>query len=272
MTTTAPASTGAHGDVRHPSRPARAAIYVGTVRHRRRSPAPSTFAPRLFLAYLDVGELPDALDGLPLWSARRRAPVCYRHRDYFDGGDEPLGTQVRDLVEARLGRRPGGPVYLLAHLRTFGWLFNPLTVYYCWQPGGRALDAIVLEVTNTPWHERQWYVLDARARRSSGRVAKAMHVSPFLPPDVEYRVSWTAPGERLTLQIEVWRDGHVLFDALLALQRRRLDRRNAIAVLVRYPWSTLRVSLGIYAQAARLFARRVPLYRHQSRKPRRSGS
>ena len=158
---TAHASPGS-GD--HPT----VAIYEGTVRHRRFVPL-REFAPKLFLAYLDVDALPGSLDRLPLWSARRPAPVRFRRRDFLDGTDRPLGAAVRDLVQARLGRRPTGPVHLLAQLRTFGWLFNPLAVYYCWTADGRALDAVVLEVTNTPWGERHWYVLDARKRRDHAR-------------------------------------------------------------------------------------------------------
>ncbi len=246
------------------------AIYEGTVRHRRFAPALREFAPRLFLAYLDVDALPGSLDRLPLWSARRPAPVHFRPRDFLDGTDRPLGAAVRDLVQARLGRRPTGPVHLLAQLRTFGWLFNPLAVYYCWTPDGRALDAIVLEVTNTPWGQRNWYVLDAQNNMSTTTTAKAMHVSPFLPMDVDYRITWTVPDTELTLRIEVERDHTPVFDAELALRRTAIDHRRAVTVLARYPMLPLRVSAGIYAKAARLFARGVPVYRHPSRRRERS--
>lgn len=244
------------------------AVYEGTARHRRVTPVAREFAPRLFLAYLDVDALPGSLDPLPGWSARRRAPVHFRRRDFLDGRDGPLGHAVRDLVERRLGWRPGGPVFLLAHLRTFGWQFNPLAVYYCWHADGRRLDAVVLEVTNTPWGERHWYVLDARDGAGTRTTAKAMHVSPFLPMGVDYHVSWTVPGDHLRLEIEVARAGTVMFSAGLALRRRVLDRRRAAGVLVRHPLMPLRVSLAIYRRALGLFLARVPLYRHPSRQAR----
>jgi DUF1365 family protein len=241
------------------------AVYEGTARHRRVTPVVREFSPRLFLAYLDVDALPGSLDRLPGWSARRAALVHFRRRDFLDGRPGPLGEAVRDLVEERLGRRPDGSVCLLAHLRTFGWLFNPLTVYYCWRADGRALDALVLEVTNTPWGERHWYVIDARADTGAHVTSKAMHVSPFLPLDVDYEVSWTAPGDQLHLDIGVVRSGETMFTAGLALRRRALDRKNALAVLVRHPVQPLRVSLAIYRQAAALFLARMPVYRHPSR-------
>ena len=167
------------------------------MRHRRHADA-SEFAPRLFLAYLDVDALPGSLDRVPGLVGpppragalpaprlpRRRRPAARRRR---------CATSSRSASAAD----PTGPVTLLAHLRTFGWLFNPLAVYYCWTAGGDALDAVVLEVTNTPWGERHWYVLDARDGETPTTVAKAMHVSPFLPMDVEYRITWTTPGDDL---------------------------------------------------------------------------
>ncbi len=239
------------------------ALYEGTARHHRATPIVREFAPRLFLAYLDVDALPGTLDSLPGWSGRHRAPVRFDRRDFFDGGDGPLGDAVRDLVVQRLGRRPGGAVHLLAQLRTFGWLFNPLSVYYCWDQAGHTLDAVVLEVTNTPWGQRHWYVLDARDHGEAPTMEKAMYVSPFLPMDVDYRVTWTPPGEALELDIQVLREGTTIFSAGLRLRRTVLDRRHAITVLVRYPLLTLRVSLAIYRKAASLFLARVPRYRHQ---------
>jgi cyclopropane-fatty-acyl-phospholipid synthase len=244
------------------------ALYEGTARHRHHEPVAREFAPQLFMAYLDVDALPASLDGFPLWSARRAAPVRFQNRDFFDGRDEPLGPAVRDLVAARLGRRPQGPIFLLAHLRTFGWLFNPLAVYYCWSPNGQSLDAIVLEVTNTPWHERCWYVFDARNDTTTASTPKAMHVSPFLPMDLEYRVSWTAPGAELQLRLDLAHDGAPVFDATLALRRVELDRHTAVAALARRPLMPQRVSTGIYTQAACLFAHGAPTYRHPERLPR----
>lgn len=242
-----------------------AAIYSGTVRHCRRADVARTFTPKLFLAYLDVDALPSSLDSVPMWSARRPAPVHFRRRDFFDGGTQPLGAAVRDLVEERLGRRPGGAIYLLAHLRTLGLLFNPLAVYYCWSANGAALDAIVLEVSNTPWGERTWYVFDARGGVTTASTPKAMHVSPFLPFDVDYRITWTVPGPGLSLRIDVERGGTRIFAAHLELRRSALDRRSAVAFPTRYPVMPLRGLIAIYREALRLFVKCVPLYRHGRR-------
>lgn len=242
-------------------------LYVGSVHHRRFGSVEHRFRFRLFYAYLDVDSLPEALDPLPLWSARRAAPVRFRRRDYLDGTDRPLGPAVRDLVEVRTGRRPTGPIRLLTQLRTAGWLFNPISVYYCFGPDGGALDAMVLEVTSTPWRERCWYVVAVDGDRPHGpwTFPKSMHVSPFLDMDLTYHLRAGRPAQRLDLHLEDRKDGRRLFAADLSLRRVPLDRRTALSVPARYPLLTWRISAAIYGHAARLWRKKAEVYRHPSR-------
>ena len=174
------------------------ALFEGTMRHRRFEPVSHAFGAELFFAFLDVDALPASLDRFPLWSARRAALLRFRRADYLDGTDRPLGDAVRDLVEARTGRRPTGPVRLLTQVRTAGWVFNPLSIYFCFSPDGDTVEAIVLEVTNTPWKERCWYVVEVTADRPNGpwEFPKAMHVSPFLDMDLTYRLRLHRPRRR----------------------------------------------------------------------------
>lgn len=131
-----------------------AALYEGTLRHRRYHPRPHRLRTPIFLAWLDLESVENDLDPLPWWSTSRRAWLRFRPEDYFDGRSAGLADGIRDLVADRLGARPHGPVYLLAHVRTAGWLFNPLTTYVCFASDGVTPEAVVFEVTNTPWHER----------------------------------------------------------------------------------------------------------------------
>ena len=254
-------------------RPA-SALYQGTVRHRRFGPVPHAFERSIALTLLDLDELDAVMDRLPLWSRRRWAPMQFRRRDYFDGGTAPLRDALGDLIEQRLGRRPRGPVRMLTHLRTWGWLFNPITVYWCFEPDGVTPDLVVLEVTNTPWGERAWYVVPAEQISGRGAVfPKTLHVSPFLDMDLDYRLSFSAPegatGENLDLRLEVLRDGRKVFDADVWLTRTELTARTGVVAVFRRPFETMRVSFGIHAQAVRLWAKGIPIVAHPKRKETR---
>lgn len=237
-------------------------IYEGVVTHRRRTPVEHAFGTRLFLMYLDLGELPQLFDDHPLWSARRRAVARFRRADYLGDPAVPLDTAVRDLVQERLGVRPIGPVRMLAHLRYLGHCFNPVVFYWCFDPDGERVEAVVAEVTNTPWGERHAYVVAGEGKADhvlESRQQKALHVSPFMAMEMQYRWRVATPAERLAVTIENRdADGTLVFDAQLALRRREISRSALTRVLVRHPAMTLRVLGGIYGQALRLRLKGAP--------------
>lgn len=240
-------------------------IYEGWVRHRRLRPVDHTFRVPLFLMYLDLDELPDLFRGRWLWSTRRPALARFRRRDYLGDPDRPLKDAVKDVVEERTGHRPRGPVRLLTHLRYFGYAFNPVSLYYCFDERER-VQAIVAEVSNTPWNERHLYVVD-RGDRESLRfeVPKEFHVSPFMAMDHDYEWAFNEPGPRLAVHMASRRRGELHFDATLGLRRRAINARSLARVLLRYPFMTLRVMAGIYWQAARLKWKRCPFHTHPAK-------
>ena len=248
----------------------KSALYVGTVRHRRFAPVEHAFRYRIFYAYFDLAELPEALDGLPGWSARRPAVARFARQDHLGDPAVPLDDAVRAYVESECGVRPEGAIRLLTLPRTLGVAFNPVSFYYCHRADG-SLGHIVAEVDNTPWGERHCYVVDAkRDNFGSGRVLrfrvpKKLHVSPFHPLTQEYEWSFNTPGRSLVAHMENWEAGARKSDATLVLRRRPLDRRNASLVLLGHPAVALSVLGGIYAQAARLWWKGAPYHPHPNK-------
>jgi DUF1365 family protein len=232
------------------------AIYSGHIRHRRFAIKHHEFSYRIAMAYIDLDELPTLLGG----RLTRTWPglVRFRRADYLGDSHAPLDKTVRDLVEQRIGTRPEGPIRLLTHLRTFGHCFNPVSFYYCFAPDGEQLEAIVAEVTNTPWGERHAYVLKAG---DAGGFDKALHVSPFMPMDQRYTWRAPAPGPTLSVQIESTQNSQKAFDATLGLKRRPLTQRS----LARHPGATLRMLALIYAHAVALKLKGVPVQPHPAR-------
>jgi uncharacterized protein len=250
------------------------AIYEGWVRHRRFEPIEHSFRYRFFLAYLDLAELPGVLDPFPLYSARRRAPARFRRSDYLGDPARPLDECVREVVAASGAPRPEGPVRLLTGLRYLGHSFNPVSFYYCFDPPGRAVQAVVAEVENIPWGERHAYVLERGGRTGqvlADELQKTHHVSPLMGMDQTYSFTASEPGERLQIHIESRpREAGTdptcptskTFDATLSLRRRELSRSLMLGLLARYPAASLGTVAKIYAQAARLKLKGARYYPH----------
>lgn len=245
------------------------ALYEGWVRHRRSADLAHEFRYPLALAYVDVDDLPHALAFAPLASANRRALLRLRRDDLLGDPDVPIGDAVRDHVAAHTGHRPAGPVRVLTALRSLGLGFNPVRFYYCFALGkeddDERLDAVVAEVTNTPWGQRHAYVLAPDADgRLTGVTPKQLHVSPFLPMTHDYHWRLTAPGRELVVHLESRTTTEPVeraFDATLRLRRRPLTYRTLASTLVRHPPQTLRIVAGIYGQALRLKLKGAPYHR-----------
>jgi len=245
----------------------RSGVYEGLVVHHRYAPVDHRFTYRIALVLLDLAEVDAVCRMHPLWSNEGRNAVTFRRADYLGDPDVPLDVAVRDLVEASTGARPEGPISVLTQLRTWGWLFNPITTYYCYDAAGAAVISTVVEVTNTPWHERTAYVLDGTGTH---RVAKGMHVSPFLPMGLTHRFSLGIPGDRLTLAVDDFDGDDLVFAASMSLVRRPAGRASQSRLLWRFPLMTVRVSLGIYRQAVALKRKGVPFHRHPDKVPVRA--
>lgn len=256
--------TAESADKAHRCRLTASAVYEGWVRHRRFEPVEHAFRYRLFLMYLDLGELPELLDPYPLFSARRPAPARFRRADFMGDPRRPLDACARDAVEAETGARPMGPVRLLTGLRYLGHSFNPVSFYYCFDKPGERVEAVLADVENIPWGERHAYVLSRGAREGpvlSDELDKAMHVSPLMGMDQTYAFRASEPSERLAVHIESRPRGGDTgasatpaksFDATLSLRRRELSRARLAGLLLRYPAMSLQVVAKIYAQSLRL--------------------
>lgn len=242
-------------------------IYEGRVRHTRSRPATHQFSYRMFMMYLDLDELPLLFEKRWFWSVSRPALARFRRGDHLGPGDQPLADAVRDLVGKQTGRRPGGPVRLLTNLSYFGYCFNPVSFYYCFAADGETLEYIVSEVNNTPWGERDTHVMDCESAATAGqawrfRPAKKMHVSPFMPMEIEYDWTLSRPAERLSVYMVNSKDGTRFFDAALVLNRTPITGRSLAAVLLRFPLQTFKIIVAIYWEALRLWVKRCPVYTH----------
>lgn len=242
-------------------------LYVGQVRHRRFSPRSHSFTYRLFMLYLDLDELPGLFDRFIFWSARKFNLAWFKRADHLGDSQQTLSNAVRKQVFAQTGRLPSGPIRLLTHLRYFGYGFNPVSFYYCFNANDDAIEFVVAEVNNTPWGEQQVYVYPVEQNKPSRcalvfRSDKEFHVSPFMPMDMTYVWRITPPGEALVVHIENHRNQKKVFDATLTMKVKPLDSFNLATVLLLYPLMTVKVVVLIYYEAVRLWLKKIPIYSH----------
>ena len=231
------------------------AIYSGVVSHARRGARAHAFSYRMYMLYLDLDELP----GLGLRSFRRS--------DYLGDPSRDLAGEVRDRVEAALGFRPAGPVRLLTHVRSLGYVFNPVSFYYCFDVGGQLLRAVVAEITNTPWGERHAYVLPAGPDGVVSSFDKAFHVSPFYPMEQAYDWRLPVPGQRLEVEMVNLEKGAEVFRARLSLRRKAFSASALRRAALLQPFMAWKVHAAIDWQALRLWVKGVPFHVHPARRP-----
>ncbi len=249
-------------------------FYRGRLWHRRHEPA-HAFSRDLLLALADV----DAIDAAPNGELglAGRWPISLRRRDHLaseasskargGGGTVTLRRAVAEIVLRRTGRAPSGKMFLVSQPRCFGLTFDPVSFVYCL--GDDGIEAVVAEVTNTPWGERIVYVLSDLEPDGKGALRcerpKAMHVSPFFGMDHDYVFALGPPDERLKLSITNHQRGRRVFEAGFDLRRVAAFGEAPAAAVLRHafmPWETL---FGIYTQAARLAWKRAPFHPHPSR-------
>jgi len=241
------------------------AIYFGTIRHRRSKPARHEFTYPLFMAFLDVDRIPELMRVSPLAGYNRFNWASFHERDHFGNPAMTLRQRlVADAAEQGI-RLPEGPIFMLTHLRYLGYTFNPISLFYCYNREGR-IETIMAEVNST-FGETHNYWLSAANQFASPdsrmyRCPKAMHVSPFMPMELDYRFVLPPPGEQLIAHMNTMDGERSSFDATLRLRREPWSAASLRRALLRFPWVTAKVIAAIHWEALRLYCKKVPVYTH----------
>ena len=238
------------------------ALYRGAVMHLRRRPKPHRLSYRVFWLLLDLAEIDDLDRRLRLFSRGRNNLLSFHDRDHGDGSGAALRSQVGALLaraEIDIGQ---GAIRLLTMPRVLGYVFNPISLYYCHKTDGR-LAAVVYEVTST-FGVRHAYVIpvpeeDQQAGVIRQGAAKALHVSPFLGMEMDYEFRGHAPGERLELTITGLDVEGPLITAVMRADRRPLQDRDLMAAAVALPLLTVKVVAAIHWEALKLWLKGVRL-------------
>ena len=239
-------------------------LFFGKVSHTRQHPIKHRFEYDTFMCYLDIDELGTVFNDSKYWSYNCRNLAWFNPKDYI-GRDSNIRTAIYDHIYEHTGQLFEGRIRLLTHLTYFGYCFNPVSFYYCFDDDEK-LQYIVSETNNTPWDERHVHVTQVGATQANQMVKdefqKTFHVSPFLDMDFMYRWQFNEPAEQLIINMDNFKNGDNWFNAYLELEAAPATARNFSRALRSYPFMTLKVITAIYWQALKLKLKGAKFYDH----------
>ncbi len=241
------------------------ALMKGDVYHTRLLPKRHQFQYPIAMLMLDVDEITSIFERHRWWSFERFNLISFKRKDYLGRHSGDLKTTVESLIFKRTGEQFSGKVYLLTHPRYFGFVFNPVSFYFCVNHQGQ-LDYVLADINNTPWDERYCYVLKADQKANTQAVIsvfdKQFHISPFMPMDIQYEWRFFWRDDELSIDMQLFRDHEKQFTADMTLKAESLNQKSMSRLPLDFPLQTLKIVWRIYWHALKLWLRKVPFYSH----------
>ncbi len=255
---TMPTTMAANG----PTPDAAAMLYVGDVMHARMKPVAHRFQYRVFTLLIDIDRLEEAARTSPLFSLGRFNLLSFDIRDHGRRDGSPLRPAVEAMLTAAGHPQPPRRILLLCYPKMLGYVFNPLSVYFCYGDDD-ALTAIVYEVRNT-FGELHPYVAPVRTGEAGPEGLrqerpKAFHVSPFIDMAQTYHFRLLPPGEAVRVRILETDAGGPTLAATFVGRARAFSTASILAECGRLPLMTLKIIAAIHLEALRLWWKGVPL-------------
>lgn len=226
-------------------------LYRGNVVHTRLKPMRHHFRYPAFFICFPLSRKAELRQGL--FGLERINLFSYHEADHGDGRDS--AAWVRGIL-ARFGVTADGEIWLQAQPRLLGFVFNPVSFWYCEDRDG-TLRAVVCEVNNT-FGEKHCYLLTAPgggaiSADTNLRAQKVFHVSPFFPVEGEYRFRFRLEQGRRTVRIDYWQSGEPVLMTALTGEARPLTAGELLGTVGRLGWATVMVVVRIHWQALKLW-------------------
>lgn len=241
-------------------------IYAGKIRHRRFTPKPHHFSYDLFMFFFDISKIEHAFKDMPEVTIEKFNWFSFRRKNYLVKPDVPLDQVARELIHDKFDVYPTGKIYLLTHLSCLNYCFNPMSLYLVFKEASDEIEYLIVEVTNTPWGERHFYLLANPLRPSKDiyqfRFKKELHVSPFMAMNYEYQFDLKVADNKIIVHMKNYHDDEVHFDATLSLSSELSPILKSERLFLRYPFMTQKVAAAIYWQAFKLWVKGIAFHPH----------
>ena len=239
-----------------------ASLYIGDVMHARLKPVGHRFRYRVMSMVIDIDRLAEAGRLSWLFGVNQHGIYSFHESDHGHRDGSPIRPYIETVLAQNGVDLTGGRVTLLCYPRLFGYVFNPLSIYYCYDRSG-ALAALIYEVRNTFGELHSYIRPITQGEVSSAGIRqiedKTFYVSPFIPMAMRYHFRLTEPGDHVRIRIlETDADGPLLAAAFSG-KRRALTTSTLVGMLVRLPFMTAKVIGGIHWEAMKLWLKGLPI-------------
>lgn len=247
-------------------------IYLGNINHRRFSPKYHSFNYKLYMLALDTAEIDAQQSSNWLFGFSTFNPLRFLEKDYLRSEPGTLNQRIRNKVTELGGNNKISRIIMLVQVRCFGIYFSPANFYFCYDEDNTC-TYMLAEVSNTPWNERHYYLVDLNNKDEKVN-EKYFQVSPFLDLNMSYFWQVKPPSDdsnNLAINIENKRinveNGNIdkLFDVNLFMQKKEFTQKNLLGVWCQLPVMTIKVVFSIYWQALKLFIKGIPFIGYQKK-------
>jgi DUF1365 family protein len=246
-------------------------IYQGNIIHRRFSPKAHSFDYTLYMLAIDLDDIEDIQKNVGVFGFSWFHPLRFVEKDYVKGEPFSLTERIKRKVVGLSGYSDVTRIVMLVQVRCFGLYFSPANFYFCYDKDNICTQMLA-EVSNTPWNERHYYLVDLLNKKKDNTSKKAFQVSPFMDMAMTYFWHVKPPSpihnsllvkiENKTVDEETG-EVNKLFDASLVMKKKPFTKKSLLAIWCQLPVMTLKIVLGIYWQALRLFAKKIPFIGYQ---------
>lgn len=245
-------------------------MYEADVFHMRTAPTQNKFQYKIFNFYIDLEEIDQLSHKSFLFSRNRWNLFSFYDKDHLQFGKDFVYENIKSFLEVSGVKEPIGKIYLLTNLRVLGYVFNPVSFYFCFDTTGNPLTAIA-EVGNT-FGEIKPYI--GLFQKGNGTIAnpdvyireqKNFYVSPFIPLDSEFEFRLNFPNEKLQIGVDSYENGKRILITSFIGKKIRFQTKYLLKLFIQFPFITVKIITLIHWQAFKLWIKKIPyIQKHQN--------
>lgn len=236
-------------------------LYETDVMHCRIRPKRHQFNSSLFMFYLDLDEI-DRLENVSKLIGHNKNRIYnFMDKDHFDLDGTTIKEKVLNYLQDKVDTESIKKIMLLTNLRTFGYVFNPVSFYFCFDLQNKPV-CVVPEICNTFREIKPFFIKDIEEGKNTFRSQqkKNFYISPFVSVDMPLDFKVRIPDEQLNIQIDDYDEQGKFLYATMSGRKVQLTKRNLILYSLKFPFVTLKIISLIHFHALLLWLKKVPYF------------